>query len=256
VNVLVIEHDPVARKNLLEELARLSFVGEINCAATESCADEMLSTLAPDVVFLDMQLPDSGGFRLAGRLWKFPIPVIVCTTGFERRLLEALSRHRAEYLVRPFGTQELGYVLTRARRPDPINPAENLKHILDAGGALGFEMQSRLIVSRNGMPMVLETADIAAVRYDRGRIYLWTRDGIFETTRPAGEIWNHAGFSGFQRVYRNGLLSADEKRFGKDLNRARRWLRPSALADFLLNRPSLPSMAGTPRVEDLSQRQG
>jgi DNA-binding response OmpR family regulator len=70
-------------------------------------AEDILCGSEPDVLFLDMQLPDFGAFRIAGRAWDGVIPAIICTTAFDRPLLEVMSRYQVEYLVRPFGPEEL-----------------------------------------------------------------------------------------------------------------------------------------------------
>jgi CheY-like chemotaxis protein len=240
VNVLVVEHQDSAREDLCDELSRLGFGESVRSAASGQEAEDILTRFTPDTIVLDMQLPESGAFRIADRSWVGSVPVIVCTTTFERRLVEMLSRHRVEYLVRPFGAEDLYYVMTRGRRPDPIDPALNLKRLLDAAIALQYPVRGRISTWLQGKSFIVEANEIAAIRYMGGRYYLWTPGGIHETSGPAVEIEKAIGSSSFHRVYPNALISADRERFGSDLRRARLWLERCHFADVFLRRRPMP----------------
>jgi DNA-binding LytR/AlgR family response regulator len=244
VKVLVVEHQDLAREDLCDELSRLSFVKDVRSAASEQATGEILTSFAPDVIFLDLQLPESGAFRIADRSWAGSVPAIVCVTAFERSLVEALSRHRVEYLVRPFGTQDLHYVMTRGRRQDPIDPALNLKRLLDAAIALRQPVRGRISVWRQGRSYILDGTEIAAIRYDGRRFHLWTPTGVYETTGPAGDVENAIRPSSFRRLYRNALISLDSERFGHELHHAYWWLRRRHWVDVLLRRTLRPATPG------------
>jgi DNA-binding response OmpR family regulator len=111
VKILVVEPQDASRGNLCDELSRVGFVENVRVADCAQLAEDILRDFIPDIVIVDMQLPEQGAFRIADRAWPGSIPVIVCVTAFERRLVEARSRHRVEYLVRPFDEQDLYYVL-------------------------------------------------------------------------------------------------------------------------------------------------
>jgi DNA-binding LytR/AlgR family response regulator len=239
VNVLVVEHEDLARENLCGDLSRFRFVDNVKSADSEQTAEQILSYYSPDVVFLDMQLPDFGAFRIADRSWPKGTPSIVCTTSFDRTLLAALRQCRAEHVVRPVGSEELAYLITGGRRPDPVHPADNLGRILEAASSLQYPVRSRVCAFRDGRSFVIETKDIAAIHYDRGLIRLWTRSGMYETSRPLQEIKRSAAAASFRPIYRNALINSDRERFGPHLKRARWWLRWCALVDYVLDRPRM-----------------
>ena len=249
MNVLVVDHQDSTREDLCEELSQLRYVEKARSASSESIAEEILTKFTPDIVFLNMQLPESGAFRFTDRSWAAGVPVIVCTTVFEHRVVEALSRHRVEYLVRPFGAEDLHYVLTRGRRPDPIDPILNLRRLLDAAMALGFPVRGRISTWQHGRQSMIEANEIAAIRYVRGRFYLWTPGGIRETAGPAMAIETAIDPSFFHLVYPNALISTDRERFGGDLRRARLWLERCHFADVFLRRQ--PALAKSDRADSL-----
>ena len=241
MNILVVEHEDLARENLCGDLFRFNFVDDVKAADSEQAAEQILSHYNPDVVFLDMQLPEYGAFRIADRSWPRGVPSIVCTTTFDRHLLTVLSRCQAEHVVRPVGSQELAYLITRGRRPDPVHPADNLGRILDAASSLEYPVRSRVCAFREGRSVVIETKDIAAIRYNRGHVQLWTRNGVYETPRPLHDICGDPDSGSFRLVYRNALISTDRGKFGHHLTLAGWWLRWCALVDYVLDRPLQPS---------------
>jgi DNA-binding LytR/AlgR family response regulator len=243
VNVLVVEHEDMARESLCGDLSRFRFVDNVKSADSEQTAEQILSYYSPDVLFLDMQLPDFGAFRIADRSWPKGTPSIVCTASFDRTLVAALRQCRAEHVIRPVGSEELAYLITRGRRPDPVHPADNLGRILDVASSLQYPVRSRVSAFRDGRSFVLETKDIAAIRYDRGRFRLLTRSGVYETPRPFREIRGNAEAASFRPIYRNAFINRDRERFGRDLDRARWWLRWCALVDYILDRPRMPAAA-------------
>jgi DNA-binding LytR/AlgR family response regulator len=243
LNVLVVEQEDLARESLCGDLTRFSFVDNVRPADSEQAAEQILSYYRPDVIFLDLQLPDFGAFRIVDRSWPKGIPLIVCTTSFDRPLLAALTRCRAAHVVRPVGSQELAYLITTGRRPDPVHPADNLGRILDAASSLEYPVRSRVCAFREGRAFAIETKDIAAIRYDRGQFRLWTRSGVYETPRPLHEMQGNADGASFRLVYRNAFINTDWERFGHHLHRARWWLRWCSLVDYVLDRPLMPSGA-------------
>jgi DNA-binding LytR/AlgR family response regulator len=250
MEILVVEHEERARVTLHSELTRLAFVEKVTSASSEQIAEQRLSLGMPDIVLLDMQLPDSGAFRFANRSWAGGVPIIICVTTFDRKLLDAFRRHRVEYLVRPFSTEELTYVITRGRRSNPIDPIENLGHLLDVAFFLQYPVRGRIRASLHARQAILEAVDIAAIRYDRGRFYLWTDGGIFESSQPLDEIARALDLSGFCPSSRKAWISRDQQRFGRNLSRARRWLRWRALLDLIPHRRPGPLTDGTKPLSD------
>ena len=122
--VLVVEDDPVLNRLLTRQLAKAGHA--VGSADTWAGARQRLPTLQPDLVLLDMKLPDSSDFlpltELATR-----IPVVMLTAyGSVTQAVEAMRLGAADYLVKPVDLAELERVVQRAldrgRLPDG-NPA-------------------------------------------------------------------------------------------------------------------------------------
>ena len=179
--------------------------------------------------------------------------MIVCVTAFDRPLMEALNRHRVEYLFRPFKTEDLRYLITHRSRTIPIDSAENLRRILAAAVSLGHPLRCRICAVQQDRAVVVEAADVAAFRSDRDRSRLWTKNGIFDTSQPVTEIAEAVGPAAFKKVYRNAWISTDQQRFGGDLKRARRWLTWCELRDLIM-KGLLPHVSHNPPPDHSNSR--
>jgi DNA-binding NtrC family response regulator len=116
--VLVVEDDPVLNRLLTRQLAKAGHA--VGSADTWAGARQRLPALQPDLVLLDMKLPDSADFvplrELAARL-----PVVMLTAyGNVTQAVEAMRLGAADYLVKPVDLEELERVVQRAldRRRD------------------------------------------------------------------------------------------------------------------------------------------
>jgi two-component system LytT family response regulator len=74
----------------------------------------LIDRLAPDLVFLDVQMPDLDGFGVLRGLAR-PPRYVVFTTAYDRFALEAFAVGALDYLLKPFGERELGRAIARAR---------------------------------------------------------------------------------------------------------------------------------------------
>jgi len=106
MNALIIDDERLAReelKELLEVHPEITVVGE---AANVEEALEAVSTLKPDLLFLDVQMPGANGFELLERL-EPPIPKVVFTTAHAEHAVEAFSVNALDYLLKPIDPERL-----------------------------------------------------------------------------------------------------------------------------------------------------
>ena len=114
MRVLVVEDEVLARRELrrlLEEAGGLEVVGE---AADGRSAVEQIDALRPEVVFLDVRLPELSGLEVLERVAHRP--AVVFTTAYDRYAVAAFEVEAVDYLVKPFGRARLEATLERVRR--------------------------------------------------------------------------------------------------------------------------------------------
>ena len=115
IRVLVVDDEPLAREGIkvrLEREADMEVVGE---AADGPEAVAAITTLHPDLVFLDVQMPGMDGFEVVERVAGVHLPVIVFATAYDEYALRAFEVHALDYLLKPVTARRFEEALRRAR---------------------------------------------------------------------------------------------------------------------------------------------
>jgi two-component system LytT family response regulator len=102
IRTLIVDDELLARRrisNLLRDKSEFTIVGE--CANGKS-AVTAIQQQAPDLVFLDVQMPDLDGFGVLNALEQPLLPVIVFVTAYDQYAIKAFEFHALDYLLKPF----------------------------------------------------------------------------------------------------------------------------------------------------------
>ena len=115
IRTLVVDDEPVARArvlSLLRDEADIEVVGE---CSTGPQAVSVIEATSPDLVFLDVQMPQMDGFALARSLGH-DMPVVVFVTAYDEYALQAFEIHALDYLLKPFSAERFKSALTHVRQ--------------------------------------------------------------------------------------------------------------------------------------------
>ena len=103
---IVVDYEPVARRLMRSLLLEHSDVIEVVAEASNgSEAIEKIESLQPDLVFLDIQMPDLTGFEVIERLQRKPN--IIFTTAYEQYAIKAFETFSVDYLLKPIKEERL-----------------------------------------------------------------------------------------------------------------------------------------------------
>jgi two-component system LytT family response regulator len=115
IRTLIVEDEPLARerlRGLLEADADIEVVGE---CADGRAAVAQIESLRPELVFLDIQLPELDGFGVLATLAPGALPAVVFTTAYDRFAIKAFEVHALDYLLKPFDRERFEAALRRAK---------------------------------------------------------------------------------------------------------------------------------------------
>ncbi len=116
IATLVVDDEPLARSNLIVLLRRdreIEIVGECS-SGTEALAD--IRRIKPDLVFLDVQMPECDGFDVLEHLGMALPPAIVFVTAYDQYALRAFEAGALDYLLKPFDDERFDLALGRAKK--------------------------------------------------------------------------------------------------------------------------------------------
>ncbi len=115
IRTLVVDDEPLARQNLrilLEADAEIELVGE---AGSGRAALALIRRESPDLLFLDIQMPELDGFGVLAQIEAAELPVVVFVTAFDQYALRAFEFHALDYLLKPFDDARFEKTLRRAK---------------------------------------------------------------------------------------------------------------------------------------------
>ncbi|SNS43258.1 two component transcriptional regulator, LytTR family [Belliella buryatensis] len=114
MRALVIDDERLARKELINLLSQYDHVEVIGEANNVDDAKEKIDNLLPDVVFLDIQMPEKTGFDLLEELDN--VPHVVFTTAYDEYALKAFQVNALDYLLKPIEPKRLGEAIERLQK--------------------------------------------------------------------------------------------------------------------------------------------
>jgi len=204
LKVLIVDDEPPARarmKQLLADCAprlELQIVGE---AGGGAAALEAVDRLQPDVVLLDISMPDMDGIEVARHLALRPQPpAVVFVTAFDEHALRAFEVHALDYLLKPVRAERLGAALERVQRLLPREPRlEQLAHSLGAA-------RTQLSVSERGRLVLVPVEDVIYLRAELKYVTIRTGQREYLTEESLAALESEFG-ERFVRIHRNALVA-------------------------------------------------
>ena len=114
IRVLIVDDEPLAR-----ETVQLGLAGDPEIAVVGACsgaeAEELVARTRPDMMFLDVHMPEVGGFDVVEAIGPGTVPIIVFVTAYDQYALRAFEVHALDYLLKPFDDERFRAALRRAK---------------------------------------------------------------------------------------------------------------------------------------------
>ncbi len=132
IRVLIVDDEPLARRGirqLLEPEKDFEIVGE---AANGREAVSAIEKLAPDLVFLDIQMPLLDGFSFIEKLGAGLLPEIVFITAYDEHAIRAFEINALDYLLKPINPERFQKTLNRVREQIKNGRTKDIDHRLSA----------------------------------------------------------------------------------------------------------------------------
>ena len=194
LKAMIVDDEAPARSELrflLDELGQADVVAE---AASVREAIEKLKEYPIDVIFLDINMPEATGLKLAEalRTLKFT-PNVVFVTAYSEYALEAFKVNAVDYLVKPVETERLAQVLARVR--------ENVALHMQA------QKSERISVEKGGKKILISIDSIRFVMARDDYAYLQTDTDRYFSTVSLAQLEKRLDGHGFFRVHRGYLVN-------------------------------------------------
>ena len=115
IRAVVVDDEPLARQTLRMLLGRDPDIEVVAECADGFAAIEAVERLAPELLFLDIQMPELDGFEVLHALGSTRLPAIVFVTAYDRYAVRAFEVQALDYLLKPFDDARFARTLARAK---------------------------------------------------------------------------------------------------------------------------------------------
>jgi two-component system LytT family response regulator len=206
LRAVVVDDEDLARRRLLKLLLKygeeVEIVGE---AGNGEEAVAVISSLRPDLVFLDVQMPGCDGFEVVRRLKEKPF--IVFATAYNEYALKAFEENSVDYLLKPVEQKRLDRTLEKLRRlfgTSSLRMNENVEKMLSR---LASPPLQRLKVSLGDKIYLVDLPDVVYCESRDKYTYLHTTDREYVIDETLADLEGKLDGSTFIRIHRSYIVN-------------------------------------------------
>lgn len=215
IRTVIADDEGLARKK-----SRLLLAGESGVDVVAECENGKQTVAAvqahkPDLLLLDVQMPDLDGFQVLDKIPADQMPVIIFTTAYDHYAIRAFETHALDYLLKPFNQERLHRAIGRVKDELLKSHEQSLKaRILDllSEAKPKSQQRRRLVIRTAGRVVFLDLTEVdwieAAANYVRlhvGKDSFLLREGI-------GHISAKLDPERFVRIHRSSIVNVSRIR--------------------------------------------
>ena len=182
-DLLIVDDEMLARRHLRGALEELPGPKRIREAATGPAALASMAERMPDVVFLDVQMPEMDGFGVIEAIGADRMPAVIFVTAYHEHAVRAFEVHALDYLLKPVDPDRLRDALSRYRGTAATSELAEFRTAL--------RNATRAIRGTGNVASPTPTDDRIAIRESR-RTYFLRRDEILRLESAGNYIEVHA----------------------------------------------------------------
>jgi two-component system LytT family response regulator len=212
IRTLVVDDEPMARDRVVSLLQQEDDVDLVGECADGTQAVAAIQNQAPDLVFLDVQMPGHNAFQVIEAVGVDRMPPVIFVTAYDEYALKAFEVHALDYLLKPFGRDRFQQTLQHARSNVERRRAGDLgRKLLALVNDIKPEPPrlERLVVKSGGRVFFLRTEEIdwieAAGNYVR--LHLGSDVHLFRETMNRMEV--RLDSRQFVRIHRSRIVNTD-----------------------------------------------
>lgn len=217
IKTLIIDDEPLARRNL-----RLLLEKDPQIEILEECrngreAVKAIHTLSPDLIFLDIQMPEMDGFDVLARVGPERIQAIIFVTAFDQYALKAFDVHALDYLLKPFDDERFFHALERAKSQIEAREIDRLSKRLLAlleqrEGERNSSKQdylTRLMIKISGRVVLLKVEEIDFIEADGNYAKLHVGRKAHLLRERMHDLETRLDPAKFVRIHRSVIVNLD-----------------------------------------------
>ena len=212
IRAAIVDDEPLARRRIRNLLAPAADVEVIAECANGKDAIESLEDSPPELLFLDIQMPEIDGFDVLQAIGVGRVPAVIFVTAYDQFALRAFEAHALDYLLKPFDDERFGAALERARNRIRQQQGGDLDRRLQAllenvRGDQGYVR--RLVVPSGHRSIFVRTEHIDWIEAERNYVRIHAGGRSYLLRENLTRIASSLDPAMFCRIQRSTIVNID-----------------------------------------------
>ena len=210
LRAIIVDDEPLARRRLRSLLAGETDVEISGEFGNGRDAVQAIRDLRPDLVFLDIQMPELDGFGVVREVGVAEMPAVVFVTAYDEYALKAFEVHAFDYLLKPVDRDRFAASLRRVRACIRGEDSRTLSDRLEALlGGLGIQRQEpqRLPIRKDGRIFLVRPEDIDWLEADGNHVRVHVGKESHLIRETLGKLEARLPDRTFMRIHRSTLVN-------------------------------------------------
>jgi two-component system LytT family response regulator len=212
IRVLIADDETSARRRLLQFLSQEPDVDVVaECRnGLEACTE--IKRIKPDLVFLDVQMPELDGLQVVGQIGVEQMPATIFVTAYDQYAVPAFDANAMDYLLKPFDGERFGKAMSKARTWVRMGMAAECHNQLAAVRVdLGLDkkFQDRILVPSGESQLLIKVADILYISAEGNYIRLHMQGSSHLLRERMVGITQRLDPAIFRRIHRSHIVNLD-----------------------------------------------
>jgi two-component system LytT family response regulator len=210
LRAIVVDDEELPRQRVVDLVRQQSDLELIGEASDGASALDLIVEQKPDLVFLDIQLPELDGFQVIDALRDVPLPAIVFVTAYDAYAIRAFEVDAIDYLLKPVTPERFAAAVARARsrlttragNPDSIRDLAS-KAVAERG------WPSRFVARRGSKHYFVPAAEVAWIDAVGNYVRLHTSSGAHLIRETMKGVETRLDPDRFVRIHRSAIVAVD-----------------------------------------------
>jgi two-component system LytT family response regulator len=213
IRALIVDDEPLARRRLRSLLRREPDIEIIGEASNGQESVDVIRHERPDLVFLDIQMPQMDGFSVIEAIGVERMPYIIFITAYGQYALKAFDVRALDYLLKPFDHKRLEKALDQARRQLRLAGGheelrKQVRGLLQETGPKVYPIE-RILVKSKGRIIILRTSDIGWIESAGNYLILHCGGESYLVRETMAEMEGKLDCRTFVRIHRSSIVNID-----------------------------------------------
>lgn len=212
VRALVVDDEVLGRKKICRMLKEDPDVQLLGDASGGTEALSKIQHLQPNLLFLDVNMPDMDGFRLLEEIDGPEPPFVIFVTAYDHFALRAFQVHALDYLLKPFDRERFSDALQRAKatiRKQQSDEFSKQMFMLLQNGALTKHSADRILVKSGGSISFLRPDEIDWIEAQGAYVCLYAHGKKHLVREKISEFEAQLAPKNFVRIHRSTIVNID-----------------------------------------------